>query len=126
MRVHKAGHYILSAVDFRRDPSRSASKCPEESASIAYLAHKRPNLAHGGLHFPQTPESLYRFESPRTSAACTAVAPGDARDGSLTDPKYIAMELNVNWGRATAQQLKRVPVDSEGNNLHLINNVDEV
>ena len=36
------------------------------------------------------------------------------------------MKLHVCWGHTSAQQLKRVLVDSEGNNMHLVPCVDEV
>ena len=36
------------------------------------------------------------------------------------------MELHVNWGRASAQQLKRVLVDSDRKNTHLITCADEI
>ena len=36
------------------------------------------------------------------------------------------MKLHVNWGRASGQQIKGVLVDSEGMNLHLLHDVDEV
>ena len=50
---------------------------------------------------------------------------GDARDGCHRDPKKIIAELYVNWGRASAQQLKGVFADSDGGNAHLLNYVDE-
>ena len=97
LRVNKVGHYSLSVVDFREDSSRSASKCPEASASLAYLVRKRPNLPNGGFHLPYTLRGLCRLESPRTAAASAAVTLGDARDGSLKDRLKIA----------SAKQLKR-------------------
>ena len=36
------------------------------------------------------------------------------------------MKLRVNWGRASAKQLRRVLVDSDGDNAHLLTCVDEV
>ena len=35
------------------------------------------------------------------------------------------MKLPLNWGHASAQQLKRVLVDSDGNHAHLLTRVDE-
>ena len=118
-RASSAGQFILSAVDFRRGPSRSASRCPEVSASLSYLVHKCPHLFDGGLHLHYTQGGRYRFETPRTFAACEAVTLGGARDSNLTDPKKIAMKLHVNRGRASAQQLRRVLADSGGDNMHL-------
>ena len=34
--------------------------------------------------------------------------------------------MNANWGHASAQQAKRVLVDSEGGNLHRPAHIDEV
>ena len=93
LRVNTAGRCILSVVDFRKGLSGSASKRPEASASPAYLVHKRPNLPNGGLHVPYTPEDIYRFETPRTFAACKAVIPRNVRGGSLTDCDGILCEL---------------------------------
>ena len=98
--VNRVGNGILSVVDFRKDPSRSAPKCPEASASLLQLVRKYPDLSDGGLHVPYSPDVLFRFETPHTFAACKAVTLRDARDGSLTDPKKIAMKLHVNWDRA--------------------------
>ena len=36
------------------------------------------------------------------------------------------MKLHVNWGRASASQLKRILVDSEGGNSYSVNFVDDV
>ena len=115
LRVDTAGHPILSVGDLRREPPRSAAKCLEASASLAYLAHKSQKVPNGGIHLPYTARGLYPFETLRTIAACTAVTLGGTRDSSLTDPKKIAMEVRVNWGHASAQQLHRALLDSEGN-----------
>ena len=39
---------------------------------------------------------------------------GDAREGNNSDPKKIIEKLHVNWGHASAQQIKRILVDAEG------------
>ena len=126
LRVNAAGHYILSVVDFRKHSSRSALKCPDASGSRAYLVQQMPNVSSRGLHSPYTPEGLFRFEPPRTLAACKAVTLGDARTSSLTDPEMIATKIHVRWGHAAAQQLKRVLFDWESNNSRLITCVYEV
>ena len=73
-------------------------------------------MSDGGLHLPYTPDDPYHLGTPLTSAACRAVAFGDAEDGRLTEPRKISMKLHVNWGHASAQQLRRELVDSgEGN-----------
>ena len=125
-RVNRVGRCILSVADFRKNPSRSLSGCPEASASFCYLVQEAPGLSDGGLHLLYAPGGLYRFEAPLTFTACKAVSLGDATDGYLADPKKIAMTLHVGWGRASAQLLKRVLVDSEGKNMHLRPRADEV
>ena len=124
LRVNRVGHYILSVVDFRRDPSRIAPECPEASASFLHFVHERPDVSDGGLHLLNTPDGLYRCETPPTFATCKAVTLGNVGGGSLTDPEKIAMKLHVNWGHASAQQLKRALVDSAENSMHLFTCVD--
>ena len=51
---------------------------------------------------------------------------GDARDGTLSGSKGIVRELHVKWGRASAQQIKRVLVGAEGGISYLPLHVDEV
>ena len=111
---------------FLQDPPGSAPRCPEASASFFRSVQKAPDLSDGGLRLPHTPDGLYHFETPLTFAACKAVTLGDARHCCLTAPKKIIMKLHVNWGHASAQQMRRVLVDSEGNNAHLLTCVGEV
>ena len=66
------------------------------------------------------------FTPPHTFPACKAATLGDARDGALPDPKKIIMKSHANWGRASAQQIKRIPAYSELDNSHLPQHVDEV
>ena len=74
---------------------------------------------------PLVDSGLLRFVLPNDFSACTAATLGDAREDSTSDPKKIIMKLHVNWGHASATQLKRVLVDSEGGDSHLANYVDE-
>ena len=108
------GYRILSAVDFRKDPSRIAPKCLEASASFLQLVNKYPDQSDRGPQQLYAPVGLYRFVTPLRFAACKAITLGDARDGSLTDPKKIARKLDVNGGHASAPQLGRELVNSEG------------
>ena len=120
MRVSRAGRYTLCIVDFRgtHRGERRGVRRHRPRFFIRFISPRiRPD---GGLHSPYTPVGLYRFEAPLT---CDPL--GDAKDGSLTDPTKIAMELHVNWGQASAQQLKRALVDSERHNAHLLTCVDE-
>ena len=41
-------------------------------------------------------------------------------------PKKIVMRLHVDWGHASAKQLKRVSAESGGGNMHLLTCADEV
>ena len=63
---------------------------------------------------------------PRPLSACRAVTKGDARDGARSDPKKVILKLHFNRGRASAQQIKRVLVDSEWGVLRLLQHADEV
>ena len=94
--VDRVGHYILSVVDFRKDPPRRASRCPEASASLFHLAQKFPDLPERDLHLPHPPDGLYRFETPPTFAACKAITLGDAEACRLTGPRKNVMKLHVN------------------------------
>ena len=87
---------------------------------------KLPDLSDGGFHLPLVEGGLLRFGPPKDFSACTAATSGDARGDSISDPKMIITEMHAKWGRASATQLKRVLVNSEGGNSHLVNNVDEV
>ena len=46
-------------------------------------------------------------------------------DGCPSDPKKIIMKCHVNWGHASARQLMKVLLDSDGDNIHLGNYVAE-
>ena len=47
-------------------------------------------------------------------------------DGWLCVAGEIITKLHVNWGHASAQQLKRVSVHSGGENMHLVNIAGDV
>ena len=44
------GHFILSLVDFRKDPSGSTSRCPGASAAFVHIVQEAPELSGGGFH----------------------------------------------------------------------------
>ena len=73
---------------------------------------KSPNLSNGGVHVVFSSDGARRFGLSHAFPSCTAVTPGDVRDGCLPDSGKIAMKLRVNWGRASARRLKRVLADS--------------
>ena len=62
---------------------------------------------------------------PQAVSACKAVTLGDSANEYLSDPKKVIMELYVNCGHASAPQLKRVFVNSAGEDMHSANYVDE-
>ena len=62
---------------------------------------------------------------PQAFSACKAVTMGDAANEYLPDPKKVIMELYVNRGHRSAQQLKRVLVNSDGEDMHSATYVDE-
>ena len=75
---------------------------------------------------PYTPDGPHRFDSPLTLAACEAVALGGSEDYRLMGPKKIDVEPRGKWGRASAEQLKRVWAESEGGKMHLLSCVDAI
>ena len=65
-----------------------------------------------------TEDGLFRFAPPENFSACTAVTLGDARDDSVSGHRKIITKLHVNWGHASARQLKRVLVNYHSANYH--------
>ena len=106
------GHYILGVADFdgRRGGRGRSPTCPAPMVGWA-CARKRPNP-----EFVLPARRLVRAVLPprRTFTARKAATSGDARDGTLSGPNKIIMKLHVNWGRFSAQEIKRVLVDSGG------------
>ena len=92
---------------------------------------RRPPWEEG--HLPPRNVRIFRTVAPtcpslRTGcadSACKELTLGDARDGALSDPNKIFTKSRENWGHASAQQIKRVSVESEGGNLHLSHHVGE-
>ena len=41
-------------------------------------------------------------------------------------PERILMEMRVNWGHVSAQQLERVSVGSDGDDVHLLSLAGDV
>ena len=106
------GHYILSVVEYGRGPNVAASYFEWP------VAEKRPDLSDVGLHMPLAESGLFRFAPPREFPACAAATLGDAQGDSISDPKKIIMQLHANGEHASATQLRRVLVDSDGGMSH--------
>ena len=122
LQVNEAGDYILSVVEFGTGPPRSDRR-PSLAASYFEwsFSEERPDLSDGGLHLPHVESGHLRFVPPIEFSASTAATSGDARDDGSSDPEKINLKLRVNWGLASANQLKRVLVDSDGGMSHLAN-----
>ena len=75
---------------------------------------------------PAVESGLLRFVLPKEFPACAAATLGDAGGDSISEPRKVFSKLHVGWGRASANQLTRVLVDSDGGMPHLANYVDEV
>ena len=118
------GHYILGAVDFGEDPSKRARDLVA-SASFSEIIHQTSDLSRGGIHFPYTEHGPRDSQPPQRIWFRKAATLGDSRDRRLTNPKNIVMKSHVNWGDASAQQLKGVLMYSEGVSAHLLPRVDE-
>ena len=58
--------------------------------------------------------------------ALKAGALGDAVDSRLSAPEGVIANLHVTWGHTSAQQLRRVMVDSDKDAMGLVTYVDEV
>ena len=75
---------------------------------------------------PPVESGLLRFVPPIEFPACATATLGDAGGDSISEPTKICSKLHVRWVRASANQLTRVLVDSDGGMPHLANYVDEV
>ena len=47
-------------------------------------------------------------------------------DGGFLGPKKIGVKSHVNWGHASAQQLKPALADSDADNMRLLTSLSEV
>ena len=66
------------------------------------------------------------FTPPQLFSACKAATLRYAGNADTSDPKKIITKLHINWGHASATQIKRVLVDAEGDTQSLIRHVDDV
>ena len=88
--------------------------------------HKTPDLPNGGVHLTYAEDGLYLFPPSKSFSASKAATMGASRDGCLAGPKKIVMKFHVNWGHASAQQLRQLLADPDRANAHLLACVDEV
>ena len=127
LRVNRIGRCKLSVVNFGKGQSEK-QEGPTFSASYFQWAsaNRRPDLSDGSLRLLYEEDGLYHFEHPHTFSACKAGTFRGATDGCLSGPKESITKLHLNWGHASAQQLKRAPAASDGDDMHLVNHADEV
>ena len=94
-----------------------------------------PPLRLGGLspepktivsQVPSVQEPVDKCNALPIHTALTSTALGDALHGAKTDPKEIVRRLHVNWGHASAQQLKRTMAEADDKAGILIPPVDDV
>ena len=69
---------------------------------------------------------MCHVEPPLTFSACKVVPLGESTRGCLSAPKKIDVKLHVNRGHASAQRLRRVLEDSDGDDMHFVTCVDGV
>ena len=88
-------------------------------------------MRSGGLRWTEDPDpcsslSPVTSRTPQLFSACKAVTFRDAGNAEISDPNKVIMKLHINWGHASATQIKRVLVDTEGDTQSLSRHVDEV
>ena len=88
------------------------------SASFFEVIRNAPNLSNGGLHLPYTEDGSGPLQPPMTFSAYKSATLGDSGDGRPTGPAKSVMKLHVNSAHASAQQWRRVLVDSDEENIH--------
>ena len=74
----------------------------------------RPQIPNSGVFVPDFQGGPRNFAPPDQVAARKAVALSYARDANGTEVKNIASILHINWGPASARQLKKISVIAEG------------
>ena len=57
------------------------------------------------------------FTPPQLFSACNAVTLRGAGNAEVPDPNKVVMKLHINWGHASATQIKRVLGDAERSNM---------
>ena len=88
-------------------------------------------MRNGGFRWVGDPEPCpsppsVPFRTPQLFSACKAVTLKDAGNAEISDPNTLIMKLHINWGHASATQIKRVLVDAEGDTQSLLQHVGEV
>ena len=105
------GHYILSVADFPRTsfPASLFHWAPKNRGTQSiYL------IRNGGFRWDDA--SQVNFTPPQLASACKAAT---LRDAGI-------MKLHINWGHASAKQIKRVLLVAEGDTQSLTQHLDDV
>ena len=66
------------------------------------------------------------FAPPQLFPACKAATLRDAGNAWASGPEKIITKLHINWGHASATQIKRVLVDAESDTQSPTQHVDDV
>ena len=82
--------------------------------------NERANISSGGLRLPSAEDGLYQSDPPRALSACKAVTLRGATDKCLSKPKKISVKLHLNRSHSSARQLRRVSVNPDGDDVHLV------
>ena len=128
LQMSDMGHYILSVADF---PARVHSASLLQWTPLNHATRLMDLMRNGGFCWsggpePPTSPSALSFQTPQLFSACKAVTLRDAGNAEISDPNKVIMKLHINWGHASATQIKRAPVDAEGEPQSLLQYVDEV
>ena len=122
--MSEVGHNILSAADFPKVRSELHS-FPTFNASLSHWAlknretHMMDFTKNGGLRRDEPDQAGLssvsgNFTPPKLLSAYRAVTLRDAGNSDLSGPSTIITKLHVDWGHASATQIKRVLVDAKG------------
>ena len=122
LQMSDMGHYILSVADF---PNRLHSASLLHWTPLDQSTRLMDLMRNGGFRWAEESEqpsihSAALFQTPQLFSACKAVTLRDAGNADVSDPSKVIMKLHVNWGHASATQIKRVLVDAEGDTQSLL------
>ena len=79
-----------------------------------------PEIANWRDTSPDFEGGLYKFAPSKHFDVRKAVALNDVVDANGAEGKKIGLKLRLDWGHASAHQLKQISVDAEGENERLL------
>ena len=101
---------MLLATMSRVRPLSTRRVCPRWNAGHSIF--RSVFAGHGGIFFPDIEASLNKLAPPGHSEVCEPAPLKGARESDVTNAKNDALKLHLNWGHASAHQLKRFLVES--------------